>query len=128
MKISLAATRSGLPAKTIRYYEEIGLVHPVRKANGYRDYAESDVHRLRLLRCSRGVGFSIDSCRQLLSLFDEPGGTDTEAKVRARAQLTAIDQKIAELAEFRDLLSELVANPHWYERREGRTLDDPHAN
>ncbi len=46
MNIGQAAERSGLPAKTIRYYEEIDLIHPSRADNGYRDYAEQDLHRL----------------------------------------------------------------------------------
>ncbi len=47
MNIGEASERSGLPAKTIRYYEDISLVAPDRADNGYRDYSSSDVHRLR---------------------------------------------------------------------------------
>ena len=49
MNIGDVATRSGLPAKTIRYYEDIGLVQPLRSANGYRSFRESDVHKLAFL-------------------------------------------------------------------------------
>ena len=70
MNVGEAADRSGLPTKTIRYYEEIGLLTPDRKPNGYRDYSGEDVHRLAFLRRARGLGFSIGECRQLMALRD----------------------------------------------------------
>ena len=128
MRISVASVRSGLSAKTIRYYEDIGLVHPARKSNGYRDYDENDVHRLRLLQLGRSVGFSIDNCRQLLSLINDRGGANKELEARVRKQLGMIDLKIAELTEFRQLLSQLVANRRGHRRWEdcaisGRTVN-----
>ena len=71
MNIGAAADQANLPSKTIRYYEEIGLVTPSRAENGYRDYSENDVHRLRFLQRSRSLGFTIDECRLLLSLYDD---------------------------------------------------------
>ena len=56
MNIGQAATRSGLPAKTIRYYEDIGLISADRAPNGYRDYSQSDVHRLTVLHRARALG------------------------------------------------------------------------
>ena len=55
MNISKAAELSGLPAKTIRYYEDIGLMQPAqRSGNGYRDYDVQDVHVLRFLQRAHG--------------------------------------------------------------------------
>jgi MerR family copper efflux transcriptional regulator len=54
MNVGQAAHRSGLPSKTIRYYEEIGLITPARAGNGYRDYGEDDIHRLAFLARARG--------------------------------------------------------------------------
>ena len=48
MNIGTAAEKSGLPPKTIRYYEDIGLLRPDRAGNGYRDYSMADVHRLQI--------------------------------------------------------------------------------
>jgi MerR family copper efflux transcriptional regulator len=59
MNIGAVSDKSGLPAKTIRYYEEIGLFSPDRRDNGYRDYSMDDVHRLRFLQRSRSLGFSV---------------------------------------------------------------------
>ena len=71
MNIGTASEKTGLPAKTIRYYEEIGLLSPERADNGYRDYSANDVHRLRFLQRARGLGFSVEECRQLLSLYGD---------------------------------------------------------
>ena len=60
MNIGTAARQSELPAKTIRYYEEIGLVAPDRAQNGYRDYGDADIHKLRFIQRSRSLGFSIE--------------------------------------------------------------------
>jgi MerR family copper efflux transcriptional regulator len=49
MNIGDASKRAGLPAKTIRYYEDIGLVTPLRDANGYRSFRDSDMHKLAFL-------------------------------------------------------------------------------
>ena len=50
MNISEVAGRAGLPAKTIRYYEEIGLIRPLRGQNGYRSFRESDLHKLAFIK------------------------------------------------------------------------------
>ena len=69
MNVAAAARRTGLSAKTIRYYEDIGLIRPARAGNGYRDYSSDDIHRLAFLRRARGLGFSIEDCRQLMALY-----------------------------------------------------------
>ncbi|MEQ8294984.1 MAG: Cu(I)-responsive transcriptional regulator [Nitratireductor sp.] len=112
MNIGIASERSGLPAKTIRYYEDIGLLKPDRGDNGYRDYSTSDVHRLRFVQRARGLGFSVAECRQLLSLYDDTGRESADVKEIATAKLVEIDRKIAELKGLRDVLSHLVEHCH----------------
>jgi len=112
MNIGTVSEKSGLPAKTIRYYEDIGLIRPERRDNGYRDYSTEDVHRLRFLQRSRGLGFSVEECRQLLSLYGDTHRESAEVKAIAEAKLTEIDRKLAELQGLRDMLSHLVANCH----------------
>ena len=69
MNISEAARLSGLSSKTIRYYEDIGLVAPAERAdNGYRQYQQRAVEELRFIAHAREVGFNLDECRQLLDL------------------------------------------------------------
>ena len=68
MNIKEVAERSGLPAKTIRYYEEIGLISAPRAGNGYRAYSDAHIHNLIFLQRARALGFTIEDCRQLLGL------------------------------------------------------------
>ncbi|MEO9613849.1 MAG: Cu(I)-responsive transcriptional regulator [Nitratireductor sp.] len=124
MNIGIASERSGLPAKTIRYYEDIGLLKPDRGDNGYRDYSTSDVHRLRFVQRARGLGFSVAECRQLLSLYDDTGRESADVKTIASAKLVEIDRKIAELKGLRDVLSHLVAHCHGDHRPDCPIIDE----
>ncbi|SMH26653.1 Cu(I)-responsive transcriptional regulator [Mesorhizobium australicum] len=123
MNIGTAADRSGLPPKTIRYYEDIGLIRPDRAGNGYRDYSMEDVHRLRFLQRSRGLGFSVEECRQLLSLYSDKHRESAEVKAIAEAKLMKIDRKLAELQGLRDVLKHLVAHCHGDDRPECPIID-----
>jgi len=116
MNIGTAAEKSGLPPKTIRYYEDIGLLAPLRAENGYRDYSAQDVHRLKFLQRSRSLGFSVEECRQLLSLYGDSHRESAEVKAIAQTKLAEIDRKIAELMDLRRTLSHLVEACHGDER------------
>ena len=109
MNIKEVATRAGLPAKTIRYYEEIGLIAPRRQANGYRVFVETDLHKLAFIGRARSLGFTIDDCRQLLALYDDKDRASADVKRLARAHLAEIGTKIAELRAMQRTLSDLVA-------------------
>ena len=102
------AARSGLPAKTIRYYEDIGLVLPLRGDNGYRRYRETDAQQLGFLRRARALGFSIEQCRALVALWADEGRASADVQAIARVHLGAVEAKIADLGAKRDTLAELV--------------------
>jgi Cu(I)-responsive transcriptional regulator len=123
MNIGEASDRSGLPAKTIRYYEDIGLIRPERGGNGYRDYDLSDVHKLRFLQRSRGLGFSVEECRQLLALYEDKSRASADVKDIAQTKLTEIDQKIREMMELRRTLEHLVHACHGNDRPDCPILD-----
>lgn len=108
MNIGDVAEAVGLPPKTIRYYEEIGLVRPARGANGYRDFSESDLHKLKFLGRSRALGFSIEDCRALLALYEDDQRASAEVRRIARRHLSEIERKIADLNALRDTLDHLV--------------------
>lgn len=108
MNIGDVATRSGLPAKTIRYYEDIGLVRPQREVNGYRRFRESDLHKLNFLGRARSLGFSIEECRGLLALYEDEGRASSDVKRIATEHLREINRKIAELESMRGTLTKLV--------------------
>ena len=108
MNIGDAAQQSGLPAKTIRYYEEIGLIAPHRSGNGYRDFSVTDLHNLVFLARARSLGFTIEECRALLALYTDKSRASADVKRIARTHLAQIDDKIAELQSMRSTLSDLV--------------------
>lgn len=108
MNIGDVAKHAGLPAKTIRYYEDIGLIEPDRGANGYRDFSDSDLHKLRFLGHARSLGFSIEDCRGLLALYEDKGRASADVKHIAEEHLAKIDAKIAELQAMRHTLAHLV--------------------
>ena len=124
MNVSEAARRSGLPAKTIRYYEDVGLIRPGRAANGYRDYSGEDVHSLAFLKRARGLGFSIEDCRQLMALYRDKSRASHDVREIAVAHVAAIDDKIAELQSMRRTLDTLVAACHGDHRPDCPILED----
>ncbi len=125
MNISEAADQSGLPAKTIRYYEEIGLVTPAaRRANGYRDYAQQDVHTLRFLNRARNLGFSVEDCRALMTLYTDRTRKSADVKALAQARIENIDLKIAELRSMRRTLEQVAEKCHGDDRPDCPILDD----
>ena len=110
MNISEVSKRAGLPAKTIRYYEEIGLVSPARSDNGYRSFRDSDLHKLAFLGRARALGFSIEDCRNLMTLYEDRGRASSDVKAIASEHLVAIDAKLAELSQMRNTLADLVSS------------------
>jgi len=123
MNIGAAARQSKLPPKTIRYYEEIGLLKADRAANGYRDYSEDDIHRLRFVQRARSLGFSVDECRQLLSLYSDRERASADVKAIALEKLGEIDRKIAELTALRQTLGHLVETCHGDSRPDCPIID-----
>lgn len=116
MNISEAAAASGLPAKTIRYYEEIELIKPDRDPNGYRAFSETDLHNLTFLARARALGFSIEDCRALLALYRDKSRASADVKSIAERHLDQIEAKIADLTAMRDTLSHLVHACHGNQR------------
>ena len=124
MNIGEVAERSGIPPKTIRYYEDIGLVQPQRSGNGYRAFRETDLHKLAFLGRARALGFSIEDCRTLLSLYEDESRESAQVKAIAEEHLTAIDEKIAQLQGMRATLSHLVDACHGDHRPDCPILSD----
>lgn len=121
MNIGEAPKASGLPAKTIRYYETIGLVRSGRRGNNCRDYSDTELHNLRFLRRARALGFSIEECRQLLSLYADKRRASADVRRVASEHIGEIDAKIAELKSMRKTLLTLVHACHGDHRRTARS-------
>ena len=124
MNIGHASEVSGLPAKTIRYYEEIGLVTADRRDNGYRDYSDTHLHKLRFLRRARSLGFTVSECRSLLSLYEDDARSSSDVRQLAKTKVEEIETKIAELIGLKDTLASLVKACHGDDRPDCPILND----
>jgi len=124
MNVGEAARRAGLPAKTIRYYEEIGLIRPERAGNGYRAYSGDDVHRLAFLKRARTLGFSIEDCRQLMALYQDRERASADVRQIAAAHVRVIEEKVRELQAMRATLQKLVHACHGDERPDCPILEE----
>ena len=109
MTILEVSKATGLPVKTIRYYEEVGLITPKRRANGYREFSDRDRRDLSFLAHARGLGFSLEHCRALLALRASPARASADVKAIAEMHLAEIDGRIAALEAMRATLQELTA-------------------
>lgn len=108
MNVKDVAAITGLRAKTIRFYEEIGLVAPKRSENGYRVFDDRDVQRLGFVGRARSLGFTLDESRLLLDLWDDRDRATSEVRALARRHIGDIDRKLAELRDMRRTLIDLV--------------------
>ncbi|MEQ1599632.1 MAG: Cu(I)-responsive transcriptional regulator [Methylophilaceae bacterium] len=123
--IGQAAKTSGISAKMIRHYEEVGLL-PVasRTFSGYRTYNHQDVHMLRFIRHSRDLGFSIKQIADLLSLWRDINRPSSKVKQLATEHIEMLNQKIQELNAMKSELTRLVSCCHGDERPDCPILDE----
>jgi MerR family transcriptional regulator, copper efflux regulator len=125
LTIGDAATRSGVPAKTIRYYEQIGLIRPAeRGANQYRSYSDTDVAMLRFVGRARRLGFSVLELKQLVALYRDRGRASADVKAIAVQHIARIDRKLAELQTVRAALADLAEQCHGDARPDCPILDE----
>jgi len=109
MNIGTVAERCGIPAKTIRYYEDIGLIRPAaRRENGYRTYSLFDARQLKFIQRARSLGFSVEEVRELLDLWRDKSRPSAAVKAVAHRHLGALDRKIDELKAMRRTLADLI--------------------
>lgn len=109
MRIGELATRSGVPVKTIRYYEGIGvLANPARTASGYRDYDQAAVDRLAFVRAAQALGLKLGEIRQVMALRDRGETPCTHVVDLLERRATEIEGRIAELIRLRGELRRLA--------------------
>lgn len=125
MNIGTVSDATGVPAKTIRYYEEIGLIEPpLRAENGYRSYREKDVETLRFIQRSRRLGFSVKDVGNLLTLWQDKHRASSQVKSLALEHIEEIEQRIEELNSIRETLIRLTDSCHGDHRADCPILDE----
>ena len=125
MNIGTVAERSGVPPKSIRYYESIGLIEPAeRRPNGYRSYSQHDMQSLAFIRRARSLGFSVEEVRDLLDLWRDRSRKSSSVKALAAKHIDALDRKIEEMQSMRKALAELVRRCRGDSRPDCPILDD----
>ena len=124
MHIGEAARRSGMAAKTIRFYEEAGLIAPApRTGSGYREFGDDDVRRLQFIHRARDLGFSVEEVGRLLSLWSDRERASAHVKQLALEHVARIEAKMAELHSMRDAILHLADRCHGDDRPECPILD-----
>lgn len=108
IQIKDVSLRSGVPTKTIRYYEEIGLLPPPKRSeNNYRLYNDEDIERLRFIKSARALGFHLLEIAQILSVQDRNEPPCSHVMDILQHHMNEIDDRIRELENLRQDLSRL---------------------
>ncbi len=125
MKIGDVAQRSGVSAKTIRYYEDVGLIRPAaRGENGYRNYSNRDVEILRFIHRARSLGFSVQDVSNLLSLWLDRKRASADVKSVAKKHLEDVELRIRQLESIRATLVHLMQRCHGDRRPDCPILEE----
>ena len=125
MNIGEVAKATGIPAKTIRYYESVGLVgRPARTAGNYRVYGEREIRTLRFVQRARHLGFSIKEIANLLALWHDRERASAEVRALAVAHLEEIGRRLAELQSMQATLRHLVEECHGDARPDCPIIDE----
>ena len=123
--IGEAASRTGVPPKTIRFYEDIGLIAPAgRLENRYRAYAENDIQTLRFIHRARNLGFSLKEVAELLTLYRDRRRASKDVKRLALSHVAELDRKIAGLTTIRNTIADLARQCHGDQRPECPILEE----
>ena len=113
MNIGEAANLSGVSAKMIRYYEDVGLIRaPARNQNGYRSYDKSNIHELKFIRRARDLGFTVEQISGLMHLWRDRSRASSDVKRIALEHVAALEAKRREIEEMASTLKHLAANCH----------------
>ncbi len=110
MNIGAVAKLTGLSSKSIRLYEDKGLItSPSRTESGYREYSEQHIQELNLISRAKNAGFSLLECKDFVQLAHDPSRKSSAVKEKARIKLKEVENKIAELKEIEKQLKEWVS-------------------
>lgn len=121
MRIGQLSHRTGVSVDTIRFYEKLGLLssdHFRRETNGYRDYSETAVQRLLLIRYGQQAGFTLNQMREGISPWENDEFTDSQREDLLLSNIEKIDRKIEQLQAMKGYIQSKL------ERMRGNEVGD----
>jgi len=125
MNIGALARETGIAAKTIRYYESVGLIAaPPRSGGNYRVYDDRDLATLRFVQRARSLGFSVREVGDLVALWQNRQRASADVRSLARAHLGEIERKLKELESMRATLDHLIKRCHGNTRPDCPIIDE----
>ncbi|HVS62624.1 MAG TPA: heavy metal-responsive transcriptional regulator [Thermoanaerobaculia bacterium] len=112
LRIGEVACRAGVSVETVRYYERVGLLEPAPRdtSSGYRMFSEQALRRLRFIRRTQDLGFSLEEIRDLLSLRATPDATALDVRERVQQKLGDVRRNISDLEQIAASLERLTAS------------------
>ena len=116
LKIGEVASQSGLSVKTIRYYEQIGLLAPIttRSESGYRMFTHQVLHRLSFIKRAQSLGLSLSEIQEILGVYDSGNLPCDSVKEHLVNKIEDIDKEITDLGTLKSKLLSLLS--HWQEQ------------
>ncbi|PDT10215.1 Cu(I)-responsive transcriptional regulator [Rhizobium sp. M1] len=125
MNIGEAAKASGVSAKMIRYYEQIGLITPAHRTQAsYRTYTDNDIHTLRFIRGARDLGFSVEQMRTLLALWRDRTRASADVKAMALEHVAELERKAEAIIAMTKTLKHLASHCHGDDRPDCPIIDE----
>lgn len=113
MNIGEVADLSQVNSKSIRRYEELGIIPKAgRSISGYRQYSMNDVHVLRFVKRARELGFSMKDIKQLVSLWKNKSRPSSQVKSIAKKHVDELEKKVSEIQGMLTTLNQLVKHCH----------------
>lgn len=109
LTIGQVAKQANVGIETVRFYERNGLIEePPRRPSGYREYPPETVERIRFIRKSKELGFTLQEIKELLSLKIKPNASCKDVRERTRAKIATIEDKVKTLNKMKRILKQLT--------------------
>ena len=124
MLITEIAKKLNITPRTIRHYEEIGVIKSNRLENNYRYFNTENINKLKFLVRARNLGFSLEECKELIKLFGNSSRKSENVRDIAKNKLIKLSEKIKELEDLKKSLEWLVSKCPGNSKPECPILDE----
>jgi DNA-binding transcriptional MerR regulator len=118
------AKATGMSTDTLRHYERKGVLHSQRAGNGYREYPEDALERVRMVRHGLAMGFTLDELSSIFKVFDRGGAPCQQVRSLAASKLAQVETHLQEVIALRDDLKNALKD---WDRRLAKTASGQRA-